>query len=250
MHLLDPLALLIFPSACEVCGVTLRPAGTLWGLPRHVCPPCLASCLERAGAPAWSLDGLPGRSLFWHEGREAAWVRAIKQGGREGFLAELARLWPLPPIPTEAGTLLIPVPADRLRRRERGGDHVERLACGWALAWGLDCARLLERRGGAKQQGLDAGGRRRNLESQYRTGPRAAVQRGRSAVLVDDVVTTGATLELCRRRLETAGLRVRGALTLVCAPSPELRLSGLEGLVAWLPGREASEVLDAWPGQS
>ena len=251
MRWLDPIALLLFPASCECCGAALRPsAAEPRRLPRRACPPCLAHRLARAGSPSWSLEGLPGRSLFWYEEEESRWIRAIKEGGEEGFLDQLARQWPEPPlpvIPTKVGTsspLLIPVPADPLRARRRGGDHVARLARRWARAWGLDCASLLARRGGGKQQGLGAGQRRRNLEGQYRARSRAQRERGRDALLVDDVVTTGATLTVCRRLLEESGLRVAGALTLACAPRPELRLDWLA-----IHAPDAGEVHDAARGR-
>ena len=138
-----------------------------------------------------------------------------------------------------AGLRLTPVPADARRTRERGGDHVARLAWLWGRRWGLDCVQPLRRRGGAHQIGLDRRERRHNLAGQL--GLRRRAWGGRRlhpgpVLLVDDVVPTGATLLACAEVLAAAGWEVRGALALALTPHPELRGPQLAGLTAWLDG--------------
>lgn len=94
------------------------------------------------------------------------------------------------------------VPARRKDARRRGFDHAEVLARGVAGALGLPVARLLIRRGvQADQAGLGRAARLANLEGAFEAlgsirGP---------VLLVDDLVTTGATATACARALGTAG---------------------------------------------
>ena len=100
-----------------------------------------------------------------------------------------------------AGVVLTWVPARPPDNYRRGFDHAALLAQGLAKRLGLPAAPLLERRDAALDQaGLGAEDRRRNLEHAF--GGRGA---SGPVVLVDDVVTTGATLSACGRALLGAG---------------------------------------------
>lgn len=227
-RLLDPLTLLAFPASCDLCRTPLR-SDHRWSLtlPHRVCRDCLRQAMDRAGAPAWRLGEVAARALLWYEGPTVAWVRGIKEGDARGLLADLAALWPQAPLALPVDCLLVPVPADPLRRRQRGGDHVRELARLWGRTWHRPVASLLRRQGGVKQQGLTAAERRRNLADQYRARPLTSGWRGRPLALIDDVCTTGSTLSLCRDLLTAEGLEVRAALTLASAPHPGLRADRL-----------------------
>lgn len=102
------------------------------------------------------------------------------------------------------GATLVPVPAHPARRRARGHDQTRFLARELAARTGLPVARCLRRRGGAAAPRQVGAGRGARLEA----GRHALSVRGRpSAVvaLVDDVHTTGATLDACARVLRDAG---------------------------------------------
>jgi predicted amidophosphoribosyltransferase len=104
---------------------------------------------------------------------------------------------PGPPRPVA----LVPVPSSRAALRSRGRDHVRELtgrAVAELRAAGVPAseARLLRRRGRARDSaGLSAAERRANLAGTFERAPgRSGYPRGAVLVLVDDVVTTGATL--------------------------------------------------------
>jgi predicted amidophosphoribosyltransferase len=142
--------------------------------------------------------------------------------------ARVGRAWPVCP---GSAVLVVPVPSSRRARRQRGEDTVHRLALhavsalrrGHGLPEGvrpgvgvrvLPALRLVRAVG--DQATLSATARRGNLAGALavRTEAVAAV-RGRVCVVVDDVLTTGATLGEAVRALEAAGAQVAGVAT-VC----------------------------------
>ena len=100
-----------------------------------------------------------------------------------------------------AGTALTWVPARAADVRRRGFDHAAVLAEGLADLLGLPTVPMLQRAGPAPDQvGLSAQDRRRNLERAFIARPTAG-----HVILVDDVITTGATLSACSKALIAAG---------------------------------------------
>lgn len=105
--------------------------------------------------------------------------------------------------------VLVPVPSAPSAVRARGHDHARRLAAEAARRCGVRTAPLLVGvRAVADQSGLDAGTRVANLSGAL--GVRRSV-RGLRVVVVDDVVTTGATLAEAARALRAGGADVLGA---------------------------------------
>jgi ComF family protein len=105
---------------------------------------------------------------------------------------------------------LVPVPTHGLRRRARGFDHAERLAEALARRTGLELARCLMRTGPPTRQAGSSRAARRapgRIEIRVRGDPPPRV------VLVDDVHTTGATVEACGRALRRAGAYTVCAVT-------------------------------------
>jgi ComF family protein len=107
-----------------------------------------------------------------------------------------------------AGEALVPVPASPDRVRERGYDQAALIATEAGRRLGLPVLQVLERaRATTAQFDLDRAARATNLVEAFRVGEGAArlTIGGRWLVLVDDVVTTGATLAACASALKDAG---------------------------------------------
>jgi ComF family protein len=139
---------------------------------------------------------------------DGSWRKAIlayKFGGRATFRRPFARVLQHAALGLQVDAVL-GVPASRAAIRSRGFDHVERLARPLAGHLGLPFLKraLRRRREGVKQAGLDRAQRLANVKGAY--GARlGATERGLRLLLVDDVMTTGATLEACVQRLLRAG---------------------------------------------
>jgi ComF family protein len=113
------------------------------------------------------------------------------------------------------GDLLVPVPVHAARRRERGYDQAELIAAAASEALGMPWRPALVRiRATAAQYQLDRRHRARNVHDAFAVRPGARpVIADRWVVLVDDVITTGATLVGCADALLAAGASAVSAVT-------------------------------------
>jgi ComF family protein len=203
----------VAPPACFTCGQPL-PSWRTISLALERCAAC------RRHPPAFDR----GAVACDYEGELRAIIHAFKYDGRRS----LAR--PLGDLLRDAGHLvlegadaLIPVPLHPWKRIHRGFNQSADLA----RTLGLPVCPLLVRvRATRAQAGLSPNQRRRNVAGAFRLTPwrrhsRARVA-GRVLVLVDDVMTTGATLDACARVLKRAGAREVRMLTLARALPPAM----------------------------
>lgn len=218
---LDALATLV-PVDCPGCGASAIGA----------CAACRAAV--RAGCEPWSgvfdsrAGPLPISAASSYEGTPKALLAALKERGRTDAAAPLGALLrvalavhaatPHETAPDArgdaSGTLLVPVPSRPAATRRRGFVPIELIVR--AASGRLVPARVLEVRGGTRDQaGLDRDERRTNLEGAMRSRTRLD---GRRVLLVDDVVTTGATLREAARAAAAAGAVVLGAVTVARTP--------------------------------
>jgi ComF family protein len=198
---------LALPAACAGCGCEGDPLCT-------GCRPELGARLGlRPGTPLGLADGPPEPllQLEWcspFAGVTRHALHAIKYSGEQRLAGPLGRAlaarWR---VAGAGGDLLVPVPVHAARRRERGYDQAELIAAVAAEALGLPWRPALVRsRATADQYRLDRRHRARNVHGAFelRSGARPVVA-GRWVVLVDDIVTTGATLVACADALLAAG---------------------------------------------
>ena len=154
------------------------------------------------------------------DGVAARVLRALKEQGRTGLArslapalaAALAAAADAPDAPSAGeGWTVVPVPTSRASMRRRGFRVVELIA-GRA---GVRVTPLLRNvRQTSDQRGLDVAARERNVAASMR----ARVATGLSVILVDDVVTTGATLREAERALRAAGAARVVAATVAATP--------------------------------
>jgi predicted amidophosphoribosyltransferase len=195
---------LVLPCCCAGCG----------GAGRALCRDC-ARLLDRPRAhrPDPCPPGLPPlRAAAPYLGAVRAVLLAHKEQGRQLLARPLgvALAGAVAALPPPPRVILVPVPSSAAAVRVRGHDHALRLARAAARRLPGAVARplLVPAREVADQAGLGAADRAANLAGAL-TARRDLT--GLPVVVVDDVVTTGATLTEAARALRRAGAQVHGA---------------------------------------
>ncbi len=207
MELVRAIADLVAPPLCATCGRACGPEAVLCGR----CARRLTVALPLTGA------GPPGIDRAWssapHQGVARDLVAALKFR-RLLPVAELmaARIAELAPTQLRGGTV-VAVPPSPARLRSRGFDPAGELAAALAEKLGAELDPALRRRGGNRQVGRRRAERLGSPPRIEATGPAP-----RSVILVDDVLTTGATLSACAQALRGAGAIRVVALTFARRP--------------------------------
>ena len=194
------LALLPSPQ-CDRCGHPLRSATCGWC---ELLPPFVRAVRSVCWLPA-----VPASDI----------VHALKYGGwarvAEGMSERMARLsWPADVVDERAA--LVPVPLAPVRQRERGYNQSELLADALAAHWNVPvrAGALSRARATRSQTELTPEQRLGNVAGSFRLAGQARdAVRGLHIVLVDDVVTTAATLNECARVLYHGGARIISYVT-------------------------------------
>jgi len=232
---------LLLPRVCVVCarGLRQQEAGLVCGLcwlraqclPEPRCRRCgHPRNVRRASAACAWCELLPPyvravRSAYAMPGGTAeSIVHALKYHGWPAVAPAMARRMAQLRFPDDVErerAALVPVPLARTRRRERGYNQSEELARALAPLWGVPMrSDLLERsRTTATQTRLTPGERHRNVSGAFRACADRASLRGLHLVLIDDVVTTAATLNACAAALHAGGARILSYVTFGRAPA-------------------------------
>jgi predicted amidophosphoribosyltransferase len=202
VRLLRAFADLVLPTPCAGCGQ----AGERW----------CAACRARFDHPGIrAVPGLPPVVVLApYAGPARSTVLAYKERGRRDLAGPLAaRVAVALAALGVPRAVVVPAPSRRSAARSRGGDHMVRLAR--ALPGGVPVARALVLRVGARDSvGLDAAARAANLARHLGVRPRAVPPPGTPVVLLDDVLTTGATARAATALLHDAGCRVVAVVVL------------------------------------
>jgi len=206
---------LIFPNRCASCGQmgdlfcdacrqkiesVLPPLCPLCGYPSsdaHLCHRCQKSPL--------AIDGI--RSVAFFEGPLRKVMHALKYRGLHSVAEPLGNLmslyWQNYPLPAD---IIIPVPLHHARLRKRGYNQAGVLAGALASEIELPLREdwLVRAKSTRAQVELDASERKENVAGAFLCRDNAALG-GSQVLLIDDVCTTGATLESCSLALRQAG---------------------------------------------
>src|SRR5260221_6977848 len=203
METLHAVAAGIVPPLCAACGRSCRPEAIV----------CTRCGRRLAAAEPLLGKGPPGLDRAWssapHEGVARNLAAALKFRRLlpvGGLMAD--RIQWLAPAHMLSGAI-VPVPPAPSRLRRRGFDPAGELAAALAERLGSPLEHCLSRRGGRRQVGRRRADRIGQPPQVHTTGTAP-----RSVVLVDDVLTTGATLTACTQALRAAGARPGGARAL------------------------------------
>ncbi len=216
----------VLPPGCAVCGVAVEPdppicslcAARVHPIPPPVCTRCgLTRAVPGHGTDtcsdclSWPAALGRARSASLHRGPAADLVRGLKYRGWTALADYMGGLM----VPAAHalgpanGPILVPVPLARSRLRERGFNQAELLARAVSHHVGWPVRPLLRRReGGGALAGLGREERARISSGAFEPA-RPVGTRGspaRRVVLVDDVVTTGATAAACAEALSRTGM--------------------------------------------
>lgn len=229
-RLLDKALTLAFAAPCAACrGLLPRPTAS------PVCDACWAA-IQPDPEPRCARCGVPTRlrhcscivlpcGVEWlraigpYDGALRAIVQALKYDGRQTIARRLGTLLRplLDDLPCDTEYLLVPVPLHRSRGFRRGFNQAELLAHGIAHGWRVHDL-LVRVRAAPTQTRVDRMTRRANVAQAFRVRRARPWRRvpslaGAHVVLVDDVVTTGATLGACAEALRAEGVAWVGAVT-------------------------------------
>jgi ComF family protein len=247
--IVDGLVDLLLPRRCVACGVAGawlcdECAGAVRPLPSPRCPRCgapgawsaPASCAGRRTASDTPSAAGPrrlalraggrrcpecgGRDLafvsasaaFTYEGPAKALVTACKFRALRSLTQDMVDRAAPAFVAAAQDAFVTWVPGHRDHQLERGFNQAERLARGFARAAGLPYAPLLRRtRHGARQSGLSRTARAANVKDAFALleGTKGVQRKLKRVVIVDDVYTTGETLDQCAQVLAQAGLEPR-----------------------------------------
>lgn len=193
---------LLFPPKCVLCGAVLDRGET------DLCAPCRREVWE-CPTNREKIQFLDSWTALWYyEGSVRRSLLRFKFHGRRSYADNYGRLLAMRLLREhpQGFDALTWVPVSPLRRMTRGYDQVELLAKAVGRELGMNPLRLLRKiRNNLPQSGIQGEARRRaNVLGAYRAVNIDEIK-GKRILLLDDILTTGATIRECARVLHTAG---------------------------------------------
>lgn len=230
----------LFPRRCLECGSQIRTPrrrilcgacfGALRPILREFCPRCGRAARELIGGTCADCLAAPphcdlGRTCFAYHAPLQSLICTFKYSSRLEVGVWLARLMAgmADHLPDEyrAADAIVPVPLHPARWAERGFNQAEILARPVARRLGIPVVmhNLRRKKDTERQAGLPAQQRLVNVRGAFEVADPDRFA-GRRIVLIDDVVTTGATMNVCARVLKKAGAQAVYTLALA-SPTPD-----------------------------
>lgn len=229
-HLLDRI---IFPPCCYLCSRLL--SGQVRSHLRNICPQCLSSLpfrpksnlpppddmpvlLEEERAP-WKFGKISVQAIFYYEGAIREAILRLKFSGCTEYGRLLGALtgsvlkdrlrksgsWP-------AG--IVPIPLSEARLLRRGYNQADLLAKHLSEEIGVEVFPMVRRIKDTERQSemRSREERQNNVNGAFELNPDFPVEafRGREIILIDDVLTSGFTMQACAKPLQQAGLNLLG----------------------------------------
>jgi ComF family protein len=222
----DRALLSLFDPTCAACRAPLDD---------HRRGPVCGACWASIRPLPSSLVAGDARAIGLHEGPLRDIIHAFKYRGQASLAAPLGALMREAAGDWLEDVIVVPVPLHPWRSWRRGFNQADLLAC----TLGPPVRRLLRRRRlGRPQAGLHADERRANVSGVYTMARRQARRVPDRVLLVDDVMTTGATVDACARVLKQAG--VRQVLVLTASRAPQPRAASFGSTAASMAARTSS----------
>lgn len=209
MKFIDRVLELFYPTKCTFCHQLTGGA--------KICPRCAEKLpLTPVGAQEQKFPFISACvSPLYYEGNVRESLLRFKFGNLSPYAAVYAQFMAKCIDENHISCDIITwVPLSRRRRRKRGYDQAKLLADELSEITRIECSRLLKKiRHNPAQSGTGGAEKRRaNVAGVYRTVEPEKI-RGKSVLIVDDIVTTGATLSECGRMLMSAGAKEVKAVT-------------------------------------
>jgi ComF family protein len=216
-RIIAPVVDFIYPRVCRICDAAMERDASV------VCPDCWRLFTPVSeDHPVWReihakvcaegmVDDLFSCYLFEKEGKLQEAIHLLKYGGVKsvgvGLGREIGARFLCKPLPVSVD-LVAPVPLHRRKKRERGYNQSEYLCRGFAEVTGVPVmSRLLVRKKfTVSQTQLGVQERKENVEGAFMIAASSGrLVKGRTILLIDDVITTGATIGACAAVLRNAG---------------------------------------------
>lgn len=217
---------LLFPRCCEACQQTLVGDEALIctecrvTLPRVASDSVLKASLQSKFIGYQEVNGVLAYLLFTKKGKVQNLLHALKYRGQQEVGVLLGKMMAQDtPSETFAATdLIVSVPLHSKRRRERGYNQSDAFAEGLSVISGVPWSGdlLVRTRYTKSQTGKTRIERRNNVKGIFEVSDIRQIH-GKNVILVDDVLTTGATLESCLEALIAAGCRSIHIMTIAAA---------------------------------